>query len=117
MSVYLANKGENISLLAEGTVTADGSEQGVVEYLSIGRVAGYIDASGMASGDTVVVRQYARIADGGSFLKYKQETYSGASDDPALYVHSKESRWGIRVTIQQTAGTYREYGYSFVVER
>jgi hypothetical protein len=105
----------------EGSVTMDGTEKDVVLDEVTGNpqrfLEGYIDLSQMASGDTIVVRQYMKIASAGSYVQYAEETYSGEQSIPLLYVTSKSGRYGIKVTAQQTAGTYRTLGYQFFRRR
>jgi hypothetical protein len=100
---------------SEGSVTADGTEQTVVEATGTleFQLDGYIDLSNMASGDTVVVREYMKIASAGSYVKYAEETYSGAQSIPLLHILTKPARYALKVTLQQTAGTNRNYPYQF----
>jgi hypothetical protein len=101
----------------EGSVTMDGTEKNVVLDEVSGNpsrfLEGYIDLSPMASGDTIVVRQYMKIASAGNYVKNAEETYSGAQSLPLLYIVTKPGRYGIKVTAQQTAGTYRSLTYQF----
>jgi hypothetical protein len=105
----------------EGSVTMDGTEKEVVLDEITGNpprfLEGYIDLSPMASGDTIVVRQYMKIAPDGSYAKYAEETYSGAQSLPLLYIVTKPGRYGIKVTAQQTAGSYRSLTYQFFRRR
>lgn len=105
----------------EGTLTADGSEQNLVLDEPTDNpprfLEGYVDLTNMASGDTVVIRQYIKIKSGGSYVKYAEETYSGAQSLPMLFIVSKSGRYGIKITLQQTAGTYRSFDYQFFRRR
>jgi hypothetical protein len=105
----------------EGTVTMDGTEKTVVLDEITGNpsryLEGYIDLSPMASGDSITIRQYLKIASGGSYVKYAEETYTGAQSLPLLYILSKSGRYGIKLTAQQTAGTYRTFTYQFFRRR
>jgi hypothetical protein len=105
----------------EGSITMDGSEQTVVLDEVAGNpqrfLEGYVDLSPMASGDTIVVRQYMKISATGDYVKYAEETYSGSQPIPLLYVTTKPGRYGIKVTVQQTAGTYRTFTYQFFRRR
>jgi hypothetical protein len=105
----------------EGSVTMDGTEQNVVLDEPSGNpprfLEGYIDLSPMASGDVIVVRQYMKIASAGGYVKYAEETYSDAQGIPLLYIVTKPGRYGIRVTAQQTGGTYRTLAYQFFRRR
>lgn len=105
----------------EGTVAMDGTEKDVILDEPVGNpqrfLEGYIDLSPMASGDTIVIRQYMKIASGGTYIKYAEESYSGAQSIPLLYVTTKVGRYGIKVTAQQTAGTNRTLTYQFFRRR
>ncbi|MEM2284556.1 MAG: hypothetical protein QXL29_08145 [Zestosphaera sp.] len=105
----------------EGTLTADGSEQNVVLDEVEGNpprfLEGHIDLSNMADGDTVVIRQYFKISPTGTYKKYAEETFSNAQPIPLLHVISNVGRYGIKVTLQQTAGTYRSFDYQFFRRR
>jgi len=105
----------------EGTVTMDGAEDVVVLDEISGNpqryLEGYIDLSPMASGDTIVIRQYMKISPTGDYVKYAEETYSGAQNLPLLYITTKPGRYGIKITAQQTGGTYRTLTFQFFRRR
>ena len=105
----------------EGTVAMDGSEKNIVLDEVTGNpprfLEGYVDLTSMASGDTIVIRQYMKITSTGTYIKYAEETYSGAQDLPLLYVVTKPGRYGIKITAQQTAGTNRTLTYQFFRRR
>jgi hypothetical protein len=105
----------------EGNVTMDGTELNVVLDEVTGNpsrfLEGYIDLTPMASGDTIVIRQYMKIASTGAYVKYAEESYSGAQSLPLLYITTKTGRYGIKVTAQQTAGTNRTLTYQFFRRR
>lgn len=105
----------------EGSVVMDGSEKNVVLDEIAGNpqryLEGYVDLSPMASGDTIVVRQYMKISATGDYIKYAEETYSGAQTLPLLYIITKPAKYGLRITIQQTSGTYRTLTYQFFRRR
>ncbi|MEM2568168.1 MAG: hypothetical protein QXH20_06855 [Candidatus Bathyarchaeia archaeon] len=105
----------------EGSVAMDGTEKDVVLDEPSGNpsrfLEGYIDLSPMASGDTVVIRQYMKISAAGGYVKYAEETYSGAQSLPLLYIVTKPAKYGIKITAQQTAGTNRTFTYQFFRRR
>jgi len=105
----------------EGQVTLSGTETNVVLDEVTGNpsryLEGYIDLSPLTSGDTIIIRQYIQIASAGSYIKYAEETYSGAQDPPLLYIVTKPGRYGIRITAVQTAGTYRTLTFQFFRRR
>jgi hypothetical protein len=100
----------------EGTVTMDGSEKTVFEFVGTGRISGHIDLQNMTAGDVVVIRQYIKVKDGGPYKKYAEETYSGAQSLPLIHVTPKSVGVALKVTIQQTAGSYKSFDYNFVKE-
>jgi hypothetical protein len=105
----------------EGSVAMDGTEKNVVLDEVTGNpqrfLEGYIDLTPMASGDTIVVRQYMKIASAGNYVKYAEETYSAAQTLPLLYITTKSGKYGIKITAQQTAGTNRTLQYQFFRRR
>jgi hypothetical protein len=80
-------------------------------------VEGYIDLSALASGDTVVVKEYIAV-DGVNYRLFAQVTYSGPVSEPVIRFHTKTLLYNMlyRVTITQTSGTLRSFPYGFVVE-
>ncbi len=80
-------------------------------------VEGYIDLSALASGDTVVIKEYIAV-DGVNLRLYAQVTYSGPVSEPIIRFHAKQLLYSMlyRVTITQTAGTLRSFPYGFLVE-
>ena len=103
-------------VIAEGSITADGTEQVVMEYSGLAMVHGYIDLSQMTTGDEVIIRAYVVIRAGGAWRKYAEETFRDAQSLPALYVLPRLTVYGIRITLQQTAGTFKSFDYVFVKE-
>jgi len=105
----------------EGSVAMDGTEKVVVLDEISGNpqrfLEGYIDLTPLDSGDTIVVRQYMKISATGDYVKYAEESYSGAQSLPLLYITTKPARYGIKITIQQTAGTNRTFTYQFFRRR
>jgi hypothetical protein len=103
--------------LKDGTIITDGTEQTVVEYTRVGRIMGSIDLSNMASGDTVVIREYMRLKPDGEFKIYDFDSYNGPqTEKPIIYIKPKESDYGIRITLQQTTGTFKSFDYNFLEE-
>jgi len=99
--------------LGVGTLTADGTEQTVVEVTTIGTLEGYIDLANMQAGDSVTIREYIRLKSGGTYRLYDSATYTDAQTKPALHLVKLPTKYGIRVTLEQTAGVNRDYDYNF----
>jgi len=103
--------------LAQGTLKANGSEQTVVEFVGVGKVCGSIDLQEMKGGDEVVIRQYVKLKEDGSYKKYWEETYKDVQALPAIYFTPKTTNIGIKITLQQTKGILRNFDYNFTVEK
>jgi hypothetical protein len=103
----------------EGSLLMTGAEQMLVEKTDdkAGLLEGMINLTPMAAGDTVVVREYMQVLSTGTYAKYAEETYTDAQTIPLLQIMTRISTHDIKVTIQQTAGTYRTFEYSFVRRR
>jgi hypothetical protein len=81
-------------------------------------VEGWIDLGNLASGDTVVIREYVAV-DGTNYrLFIPPTTYNGPVDAPAIRFHTKQLTYNMKykVTITQTAGTLRSFPYGFILE-
>ena len=96
-----------------GTLVADGSEQTVFSSTETGEFSGYIDLSNMVTDDSVTCKCYIRIKSGGEYILETSETYNDAQTEPALHFPPRQSVYGYKVTLQQTAGTYREFDWVF----
>lgn len=79
-------------------------------------VEGYVDLVNLASGDTLVVKEYIS-ADDVNLRKYGEGSYSGAQGSPIVRFHTKTTKGPYRVTITQTAGTLKAILYWFVREQ
>jgi hypothetical protein len=106
-----------------GTLTADGTEQDV--YINNAPPNVYeprrvkIDLDNMAVGDTVVVRLYDRIVPGGGLQQVDEITFNGPdgglpNNNKAIYVDLSENRYGVQVTLEQTAGVNRDYDWEAI---
>jgi len=101
------------------STTADGTEQTIYANTStrpfIFRNVN-IDLSNMAAGDTTVIKKYAMI-DGTNYRLIQSTTYSGAQTLTGIIVSGNEGGvTGVKVTIQQTAGTNRAYPWTYYDE-
>ena len=80
-------------------------------------VEGYLDLGALASGDTLVVKEYIAV-DGTNYRTIYTVTYSGPLSDPIIRFHTKTLLYNMKykVTINQTAGTIRTVPYGFLLE-
>ena len=105
-----------------GTLTADGTEQTIYEHsdtkpfkvkdISIG-------PSNMDTGDTIVVMPWKKINSTGDYIEMEEVadvTYTG-SGLSLIRLSDMVSQEGVKITIEQTAGTNRDYDWElFLVD-
>ena len=102
-----------LETVAEGELTADGSEQNVVVCSDIAILSGYISMSKMGVADTIAVKQYIMV--NGSEELYAQDAFSGQQIE-LLHFQSRAFKDTTRITLQQTAGSYKTFDYEFIRE-
>jgi len=100
-----------------GTLSATGSEDTVRESTDEGKLHCFIDLTAMEAADSITVRQFMKIKAAGSYIKYAEETYSDVQSLPMLYIITKPSKHGIKVTLEQIAGTNRDYDWETFIEK
>lgn len=76
---------------------------------SIMHVEGYIDLSNMQSGDTFVLKEYAKDESGGSYKLFATHTYNNAQTEVLVHFTKKVNHVAWKITGQQSAGTNREF--------
>ena len=108
-----------------GTITADGTEQTLVIFNEpLGTFAPrvlFIDLDNMVFGDTIIIRIYYRLSDGGTLKLWDSQTFTGIDGGlvnlaKILDVNLHPNRHGFQVTLQQTAGANRAYIWEFICE-
>lgn len=114
-TVYINVQIGSLAPLKSGNLTADGSEQTLLEFMGVGRIVGYVDLGNMVGGDVIIIRQYMKVVEGGNYRKYAEESY-GAQAEPILYIKPKETDFALKITLQQTAGPFRSFPYNFLRE-
>jgi len=104
-----------------GTVTTDGTEQNV--YVNdtpegvFRPVCVKIDCSNQTAGETIVIREYYRMKSGGDYILHDESPpYVGVIDPPEITVDLGPNRFGIKVTIEKTGGTNRDYDWEVFYE-
>ena len=106
-------------------LTADGTEQNT--YIDNNPLGAYkplhefIDLSNMLAGDTLLIRVYYRLADGGGWLLQDYQSYVGlrgglANSKTLVAVDLYPCRFGCRVTIEQSVGAFRDFLWKVWVE-
>lgn len=100
-----------------GTLSATGAEDTIRESTDEGKLHCFIDLTAMQAGDSITVRQMLKIKAAGSYIKYAEETYADVQSLPMLYIVTKPSKHGIKITLEQTAGTNRDYDWETFIEK
>ena len=103
----------------ESSVLVDGTEKTLFEITDVkpGEFEAWIDLSPMQDGDTIVVRYFRKMKAAGNYVKYAEETYSGAQSLAALCIISKKIYRDIKVTAQQTLGSYKTLDCQVIMTR
>ena len=103
-----------------GEITTDGTEQTVYTNETpagvFRPVCFKIDLFTQTESETVILRTYYRIAPGGGMAEQDRVTYAGAQDPELINIDLEPNRYGIRITIEKTAGTNRGYDWEVFYE-
>lgn len=82
-----------------------------------------INLDNMVATDTIVIRVFDQIINGGAPEQVDLQTYTGVDGglldgNKVIYVSLKENRWGFKVTLQQTAETtgYKNFDWEYIDE-
>ena len=86
--------------------TMDGTEQTLFESTELGEYSGYVFLDQMESDTVIVLRVYIKDVEDGNYKKREEVTFSGVQDNPAIEIRPIIGKVGIKVTAQQTAGSY-----------
>ena len=101
-----------------GTVPMTGAQDTVFEVTDYKNfVEAYVDLTNMQAGDSVTVREYMKIVSGGAYVLYGTETYTDAQTINLLWITPKPNNYGIKFTMQQTAGVNRTFPYAVFREK
>ena len=113
------NKLDAMLVLIEtgGTVTTTGPGTEDVVYINDDPQGEYkpekvvIDFSNQTAAETVVARLYYRIKEGGDYIKKDIETFIGVQDPALIDIELEPNRFGVKITIERTAGAAKEYDW------
>ena len=104
-----------------GQITTDATEQTI--YIANAPAGVFrpicvkIDFTNQTATETVVIRTYYRIAVGGGLILQDTVTYAGVVSPELINVDLEPNRYGIWVSIQNTAiGTHRAYDFEVFYE-
>ena len=104
-----------------GQITTDGTEQTVYTAEAPAGIFDprtfKIDMTNQTAAETVDIKVYYRIAVGGNMILQSDTTFAGAQDPDLKLISLEPNRYGIRITIQNTAvGVHRAYDWEVFYE-
>lgn len=104
--------------IVDDSTDADGTEQTILEVTAdkLKVLYGWISVNAMDTDDKLTIRTYHDF--NGGYVVHAVEGYEDAQAKSAIYVVDRMFKLGAKykVTIQQTAGTYRNYPFLFFEE-
>ena len=103
-----------------GTLTSDGTEQDI--YINNAPAGVFrpicvkIDFTNVTVTETVVLREYYRIVDGGNLIRQDEATIVGIPENRLINIELEPNRFGVEVTLELTAGTNRDFDWEVFYE-
>lgn len=103
---------------------ATGTENELFSHVPIGVAKPQtlkINLDNMVAGDAIVVRVYYRYASGGTWIQEDYQPYAEvdgglANGSKSISVNLDPNPYGVRVTLAQTSGTARAFGWFVVID-
>jgi len=95
-----------------GTTTADGTEQTLGDRTANKYYSAHVDLQLMQASDITVLKLYIKTLTTSTAALYWTETYRDAQTTPVIFIPPQPSAWEWKLTLQQTAGTNRDYDWS-----
>lgn len=103
------------TVLASGSITADGTEQTVHTSVLAKAFVVEFDLANLAAAETVRIKVYVKVLSGGTErVVFDSGNITGVQAAPDI-IRRSAAVWGpqgCKVTLQQTGGTYRAYPYT-----
>lgn len=103
-----------------GTLTADGTEQNLVivdpPMGNFKPAKVKVDCTNMAWGDSIILRWYERIEGSGGWIQKDEMQLDNVQVPPLVNTELEPNRHGVRITLEQTAGTLRDYTWEYLFE-
>ena len=98
-------------LTDSGTTLADGTVQTLTDTVDNKYFTFKIDLTNMATGDTTVLKIYDMVLNGGALALWFTKTFVNAQTNPIFFLAPLWITEEIKITLQQTAGTNRNYDW------
>jgi len=102
------------TLTDSGTQTATGGVDVLTDTVDNKYFTFKIDLSNMAAGDTTVLKIYDMVLNGGTLALWFTKTFVNAQTNPIFFLAPLWITEEIKITLQQTAGTNRNYDWALL---
>ncbi|MEM2249935.1 MAG: hypothetical protein QXO00_02390 [Candidatus Bathyarchaeia archaeon] len=115
LTYFLQRMRLTLTHLGSGKFKTSETEEIVFEYAKTEpfTISGYINLKEMEEGDTIIIREYVKLATNGDYTLYAEEEYNGKQKEPILHISKRPAMNGIKITIQQTKGTFKQVSWEF----
>lgn len=90
-----------------GSMLMDGTEQTLFENTELGEYSGFIFFDSLKNGDAVTIKIYVRDVEDEAYKRWISDTYIYELENPTVRMLPVIGKVGLKVTAEQTAGTYR----------
>ena len=99
------------TVTTSNTTLTDGTVQTLADVTDNKYFTFKLDTGLMQSGDTVVLKVYDMVLGAGTLRIVQQETYTDAQTIPIKFLPPQWVTEEIKITLQRTAGTDRNYAW------
>jgi len=113
---FFLEKGKlTLTHLGSGTLKTGPTEEIIFEYSRTEpfTLSGYINLRNMEEGDTMVLREYVKLAVDEEYVLYAEQTYVGKQEQPLVRIRKLPAMRGVKITLRQTSGTPKYVPWEF----
>ena len=103
---------------AEGILTADGTEQTIVDVQKTEPFKSlmYIDMSNLVGADQVDIVEYMQTSATESLKSFTRSRFVGVQNPPMMMITEKLAAFRHVITLEQFGGAYRDFPWQLLVE-
>mgnify|MGYP000359582033 CR=1 FL=1 len=115
ITVFLEKGKLTLTHLGSGTLKTGPTEEIIFEYSRTEpfTLSGYINLRNMEEGDTMVLREYVKLAVDEEYVLYAEQTYVGKQEQPLVRIRKLPAMRGVKITLRQTSGTPKYVPWEF----
>jgi len=100
------------TVVASGTVTANGTEQTLHTTATGAHYSATVDLTNMATSDVTEIRIYKKVLTGSTLRQVDIYTFTDAQTNPNFYIPFVSCPFGYKLTLKQTSGSGKNYEWS-----